>query len=308
MTWQLSQNGTVLSTQTTDSFVFGAISGTYTLTLTVTDAQGDTATASTSVIGGSRRRVGCDYVESIQYGGQLDRDLRHAGLRRHRRRGQPAQLRHRHALGRVDLHLGREHDRSRGPSRIRRHRRHRRLLVLGHQLHGGREPDRRPDARPGAVLPRLGQQRPERAGADQQRRDGGGAGYRDDLVVHLGRLPGVGGQREHRDHDHEAGRAQRRAQRPVLRPGFDSDVRRPRSSSRTRRRRGTGSGPTARRATTSSATRPACPATPPSRPRRSRPTPGPPARPTRGPSRIPAAPAASPPPGTRRPASRWTWT
>ena len=49
MTWQLSQNGTVISTQTTDSFVFGAISGTYTLTLTVTDAQGDTATASTTV-------------------------------------------------------------------------------------------------------------------------------------------------------------------------------------------------------------------------------------------------------------------
>ena len=50
LTWQLAQNGTVLSTQTTDSFVFGAISGTYTITLTVTDAQGDTATTNTSIV------------------------------------------------------------------------------------------------------------------------------------------------------------------------------------------------------------------------------------------------------------------
>ena len=71
--------------------------------------------------------------------------------------------------------------------------------------------------------------------------------------------------------------------------------RRRRSSSRTRRRRVTGSAPTAPRATTSSATPPACPATPPSRLRGSRPIPGPQARPTRGPFRMPAAPAASPP-------------
>ena len=50
LTWQLSQNGTVISTQTTDSFVFAALSGTYTLALTVTDAQGDTATANTTVV------------------------------------------------------------------------------------------------------------------------------------------------------------------------------------------------------------------------------------------------------------------
>ncbi len=49
LTWQVSQNGNVLSTQTADSFAFAAISGTYTLNLTVTDAQGDQATASTTV-------------------------------------------------------------------------------------------------------------------------------------------------------------------------------------------------------------------------------------------------------------------
>ncbi len=49
MMWQLSQNGTVVSTQTTDSFTFGALSGTYTLALTVTDSQGNTGTASTVV-------------------------------------------------------------------------------------------------------------------------------------------------------------------------------------------------------------------------------------------------------------------
>jgi hypothetical protein len=50
LTWQLSQNGTVISTQTTDSFVFAAMSGTYTLALTVTDAQGEEAMASTTVV------------------------------------------------------------------------------------------------------------------------------------------------------------------------------------------------------------------------------------------------------------------
>ena len=46
----------------------------------------------------------------------------------------------------------------------------RRRLVLRHQLHRRRQPHRRPGPRPGAVLPRLGQQGPRRAGADQRRR------------------------------------------------------------------------------------------------------------------------------------------
>ena len=68
----------------------------------------------------------------------------------------------------------------------------------------------------------------------------------------------------------------------------------------------TGSIPTARRAMRSSATRPASPPTPPSRPAARRPIPGRPAPTTPVPSSRPAAPAASPPPGTRPPVSRWT--
>ena len=49
LTWQLSQNGAVLSTRTSDSFAFGALSGTYTITLTAADGQGHTATASSQV-------------------------------------------------------------------------------------------------------------------------------------------------------------------------------------------------------------------------------------------------------------------
>jgi NPCBM/NEW2 domain len=50
MTWQVSENGQVLSTQTTDSFVFPYVqAGVYTISLTVTDANGDTVSASTAV-------------------------------------------------------------------------------------------------------------------------------------------------------------------------------------------------------------------------------------------------------------------
>jgi NPCBM/NEW2 domain len=49
MSWQLSQNGQVIASQTSDSFAFTALSGTYTLSLTVTNAQGSTGTASTTI-------------------------------------------------------------------------------------------------------------------------------------------------------------------------------------------------------------------------------------------------------------------
>ena len=66
--------------------------------------------------------------------------------------------------GPVDLYLDHRHDRPRVPSRTPAAPAHRRLLVLGHQLHGGCGPDRRPVARPGPVLPRLGQ---NKAGVEQ---------------------------------------------------------------------------------------------------------------------------------------------
>ena len=123
---------------------------------------------------------------------------------------------------------------------------HRRRLVLRHQLHRRRQPGRRPGARPGAVLPRLGQAGPERAGADQRRGDRRRAGHPDDLVVPVGDLPGLDGQRQRGDHDHQGGRGECRAQRPVPRPdATPTPTPPPRSSSRTRRRRGPGSGPTA---------------------------------------------------------------
>ena len=50
LTWQVSENGTILSTQTSDSLAFTyPESGVYTIELTVTDANGDTASSSDTV-------------------------------------------------------------------------------------------------------------------------------------------------------------------------------------------------------------------------------------------------------------------
>ena len=137
--------------------------------------------------------------------GELDRHLRRAGLRRHRRRGQPAQLRHRHALGTVELHLDRELDRPArppgspaAPDRIAACWYSTTSFTVDVNLTDGQTHDLE------LYFLDWDNNGPERAGADQRRRDGDGAGHRDDLVVHQGRLPGLGGQREHGDHDHAA--------------------------------------------------------------------------------------------------------
>ena len=151
--------------------------------------------------------------------------------------GPPASRpRHGHALRPVDLHLDHDHHR---PPRLAGPRLANRIAAVWYSATSftrRRQPRRRPDARPGAVLPRLGQQGPGRAGADQRRGHGHRAEHADDLVVPVGGVPGLDGQREHRDHDHPDGRANAVLNGLFLDP---PPARRPRrSSSRTRRRRG----------------------------------------------------------------------
>ncbi len=217
--------GTVLDTETISSFTSGVyldwkVSGNLVITITRHgrgQCRAQRPVPRPDVIAAARRdrdvpRAGRDDA------GELDQHLRGAGLRHRQRPDQPPGQRHRHAQRPVDLHL--DHDllrppRLAGPRLVEPRRRR---LVLRHQLHRQRQPRRRPDARPGAVLPRLGQQGPGRAGADQRRRHGHGAGHRDDLVVHERGVPGLEGLGQPGDHDHPDGRGQCRAQRPVPRP------------------------------------------------------------------------------------------
>ncbi len=97
---------------------------------------------------------------------------------------------------------------------------------------------------------------------DQRRRHGQGAGNRDDLVVQQGRVLALEGHREHGDHDHPS------AGPNAVLNGLFFDPPTPPPAPRTatflerdtRDERGTGSEPTGRRATTSSARRRASPA------------------------------------------------
>ena len=124
-----------------------------------------------------------------------------------------------HPGGREQLRLGAVDDRPPRPADLGRLEPDRRDLVDDDELRGRREPHRRPGARPGAVLPRLGPAGADRAGADQRREHRCGAEHADDLVVPVGRVPGLRGEREHRDHDHQGGGDEQRPQRPVPRPG-----------------------------------------------------------------------------------------
>ena len=116
--------GAVLDTETISSFSSGvylewAVSGN--VLITITQHGGPNAVLSglfldptptpTSIR--STPSDGRVHPEGHDDAGELDRDLRHPGLRRHRQRGQPAQLRHHHALGPVELHLDPEHDQPR---------------------------------------------------------------------------------------------------------------------------------------------------------------------------------------------------
>ena len=83
--------------------------------------------------GGDRLPLGAGQYDA----GDLERDLRRAGLQRDRQRGQPSQLRNRHAVGPDVLYLGIEHIRPAGPPECGRHRPHRRVLVLDDELHDG---------------------------------------------------------------------------------------------------------------------------------------------------------------------------
>ena len=209
---QISDAGTgkVLDTETISSFTSGVyldwkVSGNLVITITRRPGPMPSSTACSSTrpdaIADAHRdrelpRAGRDDA------GELGRHLRRAGLRHRRRPVQPPGQRHRHPQRPVDLYLDDDLHRPPRLAGARLVEPRRRRLVLRHQLHRRRQPGRRPDARPGAVLRRLGQQGPERAGADQRRRHGQGAGHRDDLVVHERRLPGLEGLGQPGDHDH----------------------------------------------------------------------------------------------------------
>ena len=103
---------------------------------------------------------------------------------------QPPALRQRSPpSGANDVHLGGVHDRHPRPADLGRLEPDRGDLVDDDELHRRREPHRRPGARPGAVLPRLGPAGPDRAGPGHQCEHRCRAEHADDLGVPVGGVP-----------------------------------------------------------------------------------------------------------------------
>ena len=104
-----------------------------------------------------------------------------------------------------------------------RRRPRRRLLVLRHQLHGGRKPNRRRDAPGGVVRSGLGERWAERAGGRCGPGQWVGTGQPHGIIVHGRSVPGVQRHRTCTVPDHHCGWGKRRAQRSLLRRGPPSD-------------------------------------------------------------------------------------
>ena len=95
---------------------------------------------------------------------------------------------------------------------------------IPNQLHRRRRHHRRQYPQPRALLPRLGQHRPQRDRTDHQSLQRHRAQYPDRLFVPLRRLPRLRRQRQHPHHHHQNRRIQRRPQRIVLRHPIGNQV------------------------------------------------------------------------------------
>ena len=183
LTWQVSQSGKVLLTQTTDSFLFPySQPGAYTVSLTASDGQGELATTSTTVTVASPCLGHPDRL-GHQDAGQLDRGLRRPGLRHRLRPVQAACQRHGHSQRQATYTWTTT---SSDPRAFQVPGSSNRVAAVWYSstkftvdvnLADGQAHDLE------LYFRRLGQQGPERAGPDQRRRHGYGAGHRDDLVV-----------------------------------------------------------------------------------------------------------------------------
>ncbi len=159
--------------------------GTQSITATDTASASITGTTSATVVSSPSASAALLKLDSTTEGNWIgaygSQGYNIIGIRR-----QLPVLRHRQRLRPDVHHLGRQHQRSPRPPDTRRRKPHRRMLVLRHQLHGERQPDRRPGSRRRRLCPRLARLRPLRADPGLKRRHGCGAEHRDHLVVQGG--------------------------------------------------------------------------------------------------------------------------